>query len=102
MGAAASVFCSYSTSFFGSREIDLFFLYKRVKQIRSDQKGLMKHILVSSAARSDFFPFVSAVLKLFPICKDPKIALQLSVPAGIRPHDSVRSACGMQRQALSL
>lgn len=65
--------------------------------VRSDQWGLMKHI-----PASDFFPFVSAAMKLFPICKEPKIASQLSVPAGIRPHDSVRSACGMQRQALSL
>lgn len=46
--------------------------------------------------------FVWAVPKLLPICKDPKIASQLCVPAGIRPHDSVRSACGMQRQALRL
>lgn len=70
--------------------------FKGVKLVKSDQRGLMKHIPVSSAAQSDFFPFVSAVLKLFPICKDPKIASQLSVPASIRPHDSVRSACGMQ------
>ena len=46
--------------------------------------------------------FVSAVLKPPPICKDPKIASRLSVPASIRPHDSVRSARGMQRQALRL
>lgn len=46
--------------------------------------------------------FVPAVLKLPPICKDPKIASQLCVPAGISLRDSVRSACGMQRQALRL
>lgn len=53
-------------------------------------------------SQSDFFHFVSAVLELPPIYKDPKIASQLSVPASIRPHDSVRSASGMQRQALRL
>lgn len=41
----------------------------------------MKHIPVSSATQADFFLFVSAVLKLFPICQDPKIGSQLSVPA---------------------
>lgn len=46
-----------------------------------------------NGARSDFFPFDSGVLELFPICKDPKIAVELSVLAG------VGSACGMQRQA---
>lgn len=46
--------------------------------------------------------FVSAVLKLPPICKDPKIASQFCVPAGISLRDSVGSACGMQRQALRL
>lgn len=49
-----------------------------------------------------FFPprLSQLCLNLFLICKDPKIALQLCVPAGIRPHDSVRSAWGMQQQAL--
>lgn len=46
--------------------------------------------------------FVSAALELPPICKDPKIASQLCVPAGISLRDSVRSACGMRRQALRL
>lgn len=56
----------------------------------------------SRLSQSDVFLFVSAVLEVPPICKDPKIASRLSVPASIRPHDSVRSAAGMRRQALRL